>query len=123
MSFQILDRWTSKVIYTSETADSMSAAVKEANLSGANLSYADLSGADLERMTIIMIGSRHVITAYPNKCRIGCHERTYKSWLKVYREVGNREYYTPEQIEEYGELIRKAQAMFSCVEVKNESTK
>jgi len=52
MSFDIVNRWTGAVLYSSAAATSLSAAALEAlaggaNLSGANLSGADLSGADL----------------------------------------------------------------------------
>ena len=132
----IVHRYTGAVIYTSETADSIAAAVIEAargkanlegaNLEGANLEGAYLRGANLEgaylrganlegatvdRWSSVIIGSKHVITAYSDRVEIGCHERTYDSWLKLYEDVGKREGYTPAQIEEYGALIRKAQAM------------
>ena len=162
----IVHRYTGAVIYTSETADSIAAAVIEAargkanleganleganlegaylrganleganlrganlegayleganlegaNLEGANLRGAYLEGANLEGATVdrwssVIIGSKHVITAYSDRVEIGCHERTYDSWLKLYEDVGKREGYTPAQIEEYGALIRKAQAM------------
>ena len=42
----ILNRWTRTVVFHSETADSIAAAVIEARNHGANLSGADLSGAN-----------------------------------------------------------------------------
>jgi hypothetical protein len=92
-----------------------------ANLDGANLYGANLDGANLtaetkiDRVAIVLIGSRHVITAYADRVRIGCHERSYESWLKIYRKVGEEEGYTPEQIDEYGDLIRRAQAMVAAI--------
>jgi hypothetical protein len=47
MSFDILNRWTQAVIYHSDTAVALAAALKDAVASEANLSGADLSGADL----------------------------------------------------------------------------
>ena len=47
MSFDILNRWTRTVMYHSEAAIDVSAAVKEAHLEGAHLEGANLRGADL----------------------------------------------------------------------------
>ena len=47
MSFQILHRYTSAVLFSSDTAATILEAVKQANLSGANLREANLRGANL----------------------------------------------------------------------------
>ncbi len=47
MSFEILNRWTQAVVYRSEEASQLPAAVVEAVSRGADLRGADLSGADM----------------------------------------------------------------------------
>ena len=141
MSYSILHRYTDAVLYASETADSIASAVLEAikngadlsgaylnradlrwaylngaYLSGANLSGADLSGANTESAripawTLVVPGSRHVITVYPDRVLIGCHSRDIDSWLKIYAEVGRREGYDEAAIAEYGEHLRRIKAM------------
>ncbi|MBK8200283.1 MAG: pentapeptide repeat-containing protein [Acidobacteria bacterium] len=106
-------------------ANLVRANLEGANLEGANLVRANLYGANLEgaktsdttkidRVAITLVGSRHVITAYSDRVRIGCQERSYGNWLEVYKSVGKMEGYTAEQIEEYGGLILRAQAMFAA---------
>ncbi len=91
-----------------------------ANLYGANLYGANLDGAKtseatkIDRVAINLVGSRHVVTAYADRVRIGCHERTYANWLEVYARVGKIEGYTAEQIEEYHGLLLQAQAMIAA---------
>ena len=92
-----------------------------ADLSGANLRWADLSGANLSgantesaripAWTLVVPGSRHVITVYPDRVLIGCHSRDIDSWLKIYAEVGRREGYDEAAIAEYGEHLRRINAM------------
>ena len=131
----ILHRYTGAVLYSSATAQTIAEAVVEAvrnganlvraNLYRANLEGANLEGANLEcaktseatkidRIAITLVGSRHVVTAYSGRVRIGCQERSYANWLEVYKRVGKMEGYTAEQIEEYGGLILRAQAMFAA---------
>ena len=97
-------------------ADLSGADLSKANLSGADLSGANLSGAKTESTripawTLVVPGSRHVITAYPDRVLIGCHSRDIDSWLKIYAEVGRREGYDDAAILEYGEHLRRIKAI------------
>ena len=51
---EILNRWTRAVIYRSETADSIAAAVEEAMKSGSDLSGSDLSGSKNATLALAM---------------------------------------------------------------------
>ena len=88
-----------------------------ANLRGANLSGANLSGAKtdentaLDRWTLTLVGSRHVITLAESGVQIGCHSHPITQWLAEYKEIGLESGYSAEQIDEYGELLRKAEAV------------
>ena len=47
-------------------------------------------------------GTRHPVIYYgSDEIAIGCHQLTIQTWLENYAEIGNRNGYTPEEIEEY----------------------
>ena len=127
---EILNKYTSAVIYTSATADTIAAAVVEAAVNGAdlaraNLARADLTGAKTEGAVIpawslTIVGSRHVITAFADRVLIGCHSRDIDSWLKIYTEVGKREKYDDAAIEEYGGHLRRIKAVMAVMEQERE---
>ena len=118
----ILHRYTRAVLYTSATATEIAAAVVEASNARADLSVANLRGADLngaktdentalDRWTLTLVGSRHVITLAESGVQIGCHSHPITQWLAEYKEIGLESGYSAEQIDEYGELLRKAEAV------------
>ena len=131
MSFDIMDRWTRAVVYSSATATNVKEAtaeavtgganlsganLSEANLGGANLGGADLSGANLSGaylgdLKILQVGgSVHFIVALSTpdglELRIGCHHKPLAEWLKHYRAIGKVNGYTPAQITEYGAHLK-----------------
>ena len=90
-------------------ADLRFADLRFANLSFANLSDADFSDADLsdaKQKIILITGSRHSIYAIDNDIRIGCQRQSLEDWLKNYKDVGEKEGYTSEQIREYGLYLK-----------------
>lgn len=144
MTIEILNRYTGAVMFASETADNIAAALIEAarnranlyeanlsranlygaDLSGANLYEANLYGADLSRAKtegatipawrLVIPASRHVITAYPDRVLIGCQSRTINAWLRLYVEIGRREGYDDAAIEEYGGKLRMIKAFMDA---------
>ena len=136
MSFDIMDRWTRAVVYSSATATNVKEATAEAvtggadlsganlseanlgganligaNLSGAYLSGANLIGANLGDLKILQVGgSVHFIVALSTpdglELRIGCHHKPLVEWLKHYRAIGKVNGYTPAQITEYGAHLK-----------------
>ena len=137
---EILNRYSRAVLYSSATADTIAKAVIEANLRGAdlreaNLRGADLRGADLHEANLrganlhganlhganlsegatIIIGSRHVVTVYPDRVSIGCHTRTLAKWLDSYERIGAEEGYTTEQIAEYGEILNRVAKLYEVM--------
>ena len=136
MSFDIMDRWTRAVVYSSATATNVKEATAEAvtggadlsganlgeanlgganligaNLGGADLSGANLSGAYLGDLKILQVGgSVHFIVALSTpdgvELRIGCHHKPLAEWLKHYRAIGKVNGYTPAQITEYGAHLK-----------------
>lgn len=56
---------------------------------------------------LYIIGSVHPLTnSRPGYIAIGCQEHTFEYWKKHFRRIGKENGYTPEQITEYGKLIR-----------------
>ena len=112
MSYDILNRWTSAVIYHSDTATTAKECVERANLEGAdlegaNLNWANLNRANLGDLKIIQVGgSKHWIVALltPVGCevRIGCQHHPLAWWLEHYAAIGRTEGYTDAQAAEYG---------------------
>ena len=106
MSFDIMDRWTRAVVYSSATATNVKEATAEAVTGGANL-----SGANLGDLKILQVGgSVHFIVALSTpdglELRIGCHHKPLAEWLKHYRAIGKVNGYTPAQITEYGAHLK-----------------
>jgi hypothetical protein len=66
MSFEILNRYTGAVIYTSKTADNISDAVREAIAAGVNLSCADLHSANLSDANLSGVNFRDTNLSYSN---------------------------------------------------------
>ena len=137
---EIIHRYSKVVLYSRATATTIAEAIIEAvkgganlggadlgganlgganlggaNLGGANLGDADLGGADLDRWSIVIIGSRHVITAYADRISIGCHTRTIEKWLANYKSTGKMEDYTDTEIAEYGGHLRRIQAVMNAM--------
>ena len=79
-----------------------------ADLSGANLSGADLSGA--KQVILQFIASRHQVVSIDDDVKIGCKCSSLAWWLENYKQVGESEKYTPDQIEEYGLILRHIEA-------------
>ena len=77
---------------------------RKADLSSADLSSADLSYA--KQKIILITGSRHSIYAIDGDIRIGCQRQSLEDWLKNYKDVGEKEGYTSEQIREYGLYLK-----------------
>ena len=101
-------------------ADLSGANLRGANLSEANLREADLRGANLRGANLsegatIIIGSRHVVTVYPDRVSIGCHTRTLAKWLDSYERIGAEEGYTTEQIAEYGEILNRVAKLYEVM--------
>jgi len=99
-------------------ADLTRANLTRARLDGANLAMARLDGANLTRANFTdtcyhgvaplqIFGSRHPITqTWDGEIAVGCEVHSVKQWLDHYEEIGKRNSYTPQQIEEYGRLLR-----------------
>lgn len=85
-------------------------------LHSANFQGANLYEAAIDTVTLTLVGSCHVITAYPDRVTIGCETHTYAYWLEHYETIGRYHDYTPAEIEEYGKLIRKARAVMASLE-------
>ena len=51
-------------------------------------------------------GTRHALTlCSPTQIAVGCHVHTIEEWLAGYKEIGAREGYTQDQVEEYGRYL------------------
>ena len=108
-----------------------------ANLSGANLRGADLSGADLRRadlrganlgwanlsgangpFTTGSFGRHHAIAA-GGYVVVGCERHTYDDWLERYKDIGEENGYSAEEIADYGAWIKLAVARQRRVEAQS----
>ena len=93
-------------------ADLSMAYLSGANLSRANLSAADLSGADIAFVTNVWGGyfGKHFVFVWRkgDGCivKIGCLEHPLGEWLENYREIGEHNNYSQEDIEVYGNFLR-----------------
>jgi hypothetical protein len=101
--------------------------LSDANLRCANLSGADLSGANLSRANLPgakfqicdieltvnetasnftrIVGSRHDGYRVGDYLSIGCQEHTLQHWLESVRTIAEANMYTPEQVEEYANIV------------------
>jgi hypothetical protein len=63
---------------------------------------ARVSGDAWDKSPLFIIGTRHALTNCEHgHIQIGCHCMTFKDWQEKGEEIGKREGYTPEEIEEY----------------------
>ena len=114
------------VIFALEVAKTVEELVTAAvaakrSLRGAYLSGAYLSGArtddatKLDRWSMVIVASRHVITATEADVRIGCHTHSIEHWLANYESIGSEAGYTPEEISEYGRHLTKAASVAAAM--------
>ena len=93
-------------------ADLSRANLSGAYLSGADLSRANLSGADIAFVTDVWGGyfGKHFVFVWRkgDGCivKIGCLEHPLGEWLENYREIGEHNNYSQEDIEVYGNFLR-----------------
>ena len=67
---------------------------------------AQVYGDAWEKSPLFILGSRHSLTnAKYGHIQIGCHCKEIKWWQENFRDIGKKEGYTPEEIEEYGLYI------------------
>ena len=89
-----------------EGANLRCANLEGANLEGANLRYADLEGANGIELPIFNItGTVHSLFYIGNNIKIGCEEHSVNFWIENYKSIGEKNDYSPEQIEEYKKYI------------------
>lgn len=100
-------------------ADLFMANLFKANLSEANMFMAHLHGANLHRADlsrtkqVIMkfSSSRDEVFSIDNMVYIGCKSYSIDYWLLNYEEIGLWQKYTPQQIEEYGLILKHIKAV------------
>jgi len=56
--------------------------------------------------------SNHVIAIEGNYLNIGCISLTVNQWLEQYKELGNKNGYSEDEIEEYGNVIKMIKMMY-----------
>lgn len=87
---------------------------ERADLTGVDLTGADLTGANLSKAKQVIlqfIASRHQVVSIDDDVKIGCKRNSLAWWLENYKQVGESEKYTPDQIEEYGLILRHIEAV------------
>ncbi len=89
-------------------ADLRCADLRCANLSEADFQYANLSNNGIKTISVTPCASKDRITAVQGTglIGIGCEDYSIKYWLEHYKEIGQKNKYTPEEIEIYGRWIR-----------------
>ena len=66
-----------------------------------------VSGNAWEKSPLFIIGSRHSLTnAKHGYIQIGCHCKKIDWWLENYKDIGEKENYSKEEISEYGAYIK-----------------
>ena len=63
--------------------------------------------------TLFITGSRHTVTWYNDIIHIGCHKYTIQEWLNHFKSIGEKEGYTPEEINEYHQYILICKQMYN----------
>jgi len=91
-------------------ADLREANLREANLREADLHEADLNGADLHganlrELYVQIKGSKHWFVGFGDKIRIRCEEHTVAEWQNQYEDIGLKNGYTLEEINEYKSYV------------------
>lgn len=80
-----------------------------ANLSGATIRWANLSGADLEEIKGKFIFTFQIGKAFSYYCdgliKIGCKLLCVEGWCEQYKDIGEENDYSDEEIENYGKMI------------------
>jgi hypothetical protein len=69
-------------------------------LNYAKLNDAELNGQHVESISIFN-GGRHQGIAHCTHISIGCEYNTHAEWREKYQAIGEKNEYTPEQIERY----------------------
>ena len=95
------------------------ASLSLANLSGANLRYANLSGANLFGTNLLYFNHERDGAVYIglDNIQIGCLSHTIKHWVDNFEKIGIEYRYTAEQIEKYGEFIKKCEMDYNSTKV------
>ena len=63
-------------------------------------------------MVLYISASKHPISYWgEDEISIGCHQHSIRLWRERFRDIGAKEGYTPEQIEEYGKYIEMIATM------------
>ena len=116
MKFEIKNRFSGELIIAVEAeswrfavelaikqgADLRSADLRSADLRHASLRYADLSYADL---MLFQFQRHQAYYTFDGALRIGCMIMPVTEWALGFKEIGEREKYSEEQILMYGQLI------------------
>ena len=64
-------------------------------------------GASIKISPLAVQGTGHLVTQHSKgKISVGCKVHTHEIWLGHYKEIGKNNGYTPEQIKEYGKILR-----------------
>ena len=123
--FEIVNRYTHALLYKSETATNVKAAIIEAVKEGADLRDACLEGADLRDADLRgakgllskgtnplhIGGSRHwIIVREDGYVTVGCIHRPLVWWESEYARVGKVEGYNETAIAEYKRHIAHCRA-------------
>ena len=112
-------------------ADLWQADLRGANLQGADLGCADLIKADLEGANLAGVcftganlkECKNIVTFQLTRhfgylvinsgyLHIGCEGHSLQHWLENYEAIGKRYSYTPEEIDNYGHLIKMLNVMY-----------
>jgi hypothetical protein len=94
-------------------ADLSSANLSSANLSGADLSEANLSGTIMENKFMIEFQfNKHRATFYSyDRLTIGCEDHNLKYWLNNFKEIGQANNYSEDEIKLYANFIKTCAKM------------
>ena len=77
----------------------------------ASIGYRASIGDDMKSVLCIQASGHQITTCVPTRdVQIGCYRNTIEWWLQHYEAVGQIEYYTSNQIAEYGALLLAVKA-------------
>ena len=82
---------------------------------GASIGEGARIGGGARPIIIYIIGSKHTVSYWgEDRIDIGCHDQSIRLWSEHYKDIGEKEGYSSEDIAEYGRYIEMIAAVHAA---------